>query len=76
MSQEIGVAYVTLLPSARGFGKAVEGQVGSGFKGADRQSRGFFSRLGTGIKRVAIGVGVVAAGVGAIGSHGNACAIT
>lgn len=42
MAQEIGTAYVTVQPSARGFGKAIEGEVGGGLDGATKKAdKGF-----------------------------------
>src|SRR5690606_29892044 len=65
MAQEIGSAYVTLLPSARGFGKAVEGEMSGAYQASEKEGRGFFSRLGG----VAKGFGLVVAGaVGAVGA--------
>ncbi|MBL5974794.1 MAG: hypothetical protein D3X82_13795 [Candidatus Leucobacter sulfamidivorax] len=71
MAQEVGVAYVTLLPSGRGFGKAVEGQVDDALDRSEKKSEGFFSKLGTGIKRVAVGVAAVATGVAALAVGGG-----
>lgn len=59
MAQEVGVAYVTLLPSGKGFGKSVEGQVDAALGTSEKKSNGFFSKLGTGIKRVGLGVAAV-----------------
>lgn len=42
MAQEIGTAYVTVQPSAKGFGKAVEGQTAEGLAGAQKKAdKGF-----------------------------------
>lgn len=58
MAQEIGAAYVTLLPSAKGFGRAVEGEMSGAYGASEKQGRGFFSRLGG----MAKGFGLVVAG--------------
>lgn len=62
MSQEIGVAHVTVMPSARGFGKAVEGEVDSGLGGATKKADG---RLKTLAKNTAKWGAVAVAAVGA-----------
>lgn len=61
MAQEIGVAYVSLLPSGRGFSKAVEGEVDQAYANAERKGGGFFDRLG----KLAKGVGLTILGIGA-----------
>lgn len=71
MAQEVGVAYVTLLPSGRGFGKSVEGQVDDALGRSEKKTNGFFSKVGTGIKRVALGVAGVATGVAALAVGGG-----
>lgn len=38
ISPEVGTAYITLQPSARDFGKTVEGQVGAGMAGAEKKA--------------------------------------
>lgn len=43
MAQEIGVAYISLLPSAKGFGRAVQSEAESAFQGAEKSSNGFFA---------------------------------
>ena len=63
--QEVGVAYVSLLPSGKGFGKAVEKDMGDAYGNAEKQGRGFFSRLGG----LAKGFGLAVAGaVGVVGA--------
>lgn len=62
MAQEIGVAYVSLVPSARGWSKAVENETSGAFDGAEKKSNGFFGKLAKGA------VGVVAGAVAAIGA--------
>lgn len=64
MAQEIGVAYVTLLPSGKGFSQAVGGQVDQAVASAERKGGGLFSRLG------AVAKGVVAATAGAVTALG------
>ena len=71
MSQEVGVAYVTLLPSGRGFGRAVEGQVDDAMQASEKKTNGFFSTVGKGIKNVVLGVAGVATAVGAIAVGGG-----
>lgn len=63
MAQEIGVAYVSLLPSGRGFSKATQDEAEKGFKGADKSSQGFFSRVTKWAKR---GTAVIAGMVGTV----------
>ena len=60
---EVASAYVSLLPSARGFGKKLEGQVGGEVKKSGSKLGGF---LGKSLKAGA--VGVAAAAGGAIGT--------
>ncbi len=38
MAQEVGTAYVTVQPSAKGFGRAIEGEVGGGLDGAQKKA--------------------------------------
>lgn len=45
MAQEVGTAYVTVQPSARGFGKQVEGEIGAGVAGAEKKSSGLFKGM-------------------------------
>ena len=71
MAQEIGVAYVTLLPSGKGFGKAVEGQVDGALGKSEKKTDGFFSKVGTGIKRVGVGVAALVGTVGALAVGGG-----
>lgn len=71
MAQEVGVAYVTLLPSGRGFGKAVEGQVDDALGKSERKTNGFFSKIGTGIKRVGLGVAAIAGTVAGLAVTGG-----
>lgn len=59
MAQEVGAAYVTLLPSGKGFGKAVEGEMQGAYASAEKQGRSFFSRLG-GIAKAAGALGATA----------------
>ncbi len=69
MSQEVGSAYVTLLPSARGFGKQIEGEVGGGFDAAEKQGSSLFSGM---FKKV---VGFAATAAVAVGGYFSAKAI-
>lgn len=62
MAQEIGVAYVSLLPSGKGFAAAADKELDGTFKGAEKKSSGFFGKLTKGA------VGVVAGAVAAIGA--------
>ncbi|UOQ57248.1 tape measure protein [Leucobacter allii] len=71
MAQEVGVAYVTLLPSGRGFGKSVEGQIDSAVAKSERKTEGFFSKVGTGIKRVGLGVAALVGTVGTLAVGGG-----
>lgn len=71
MAQEIGVAYVTLLPSGKGFGKAVEGQVDGALGKSEKKTDGFFTKLGSGLKKTAIGIGIAGAAVAAIAVKGG-----
>ncbi|WP_341957493.1 tape measure protein [Microbacterium sp. LWH13-1.2] len=71
MAQEIGVAYVSLLPSGTGFSKAVDKEATSAFGNAEKRSKGFFSSLASGIGKVVGGVGVLAGTVGAIALTGG-----
>lgn len=71
MAQEIGVAYVSLLPSGSGFSKAVDREAGQAFEGAEKRSRGFFGSLARGVGKVVAGVGLVAGTVGAIAVGGG-----
>lgn len=45
MAQEIGIAYVTVAPSAKGFGKAVEGEIDQGVSGATKSADGKLKSL-------------------------------
>lgn len=71
MAQEVGVAYVTLLPSGKGFGRAVEGQVDDSLGKSEKKTDGFFSKVGKGVKNVALGVAGVATGVAALAVTGG-----
>lgn len=71
MSQEIGVAYVSLLPSGKGFSKGVQNEAESAFKGAEKSSNGFFSNVATWAKRGALVVGGMVAAVGALAIGGG-----
>lgn len=71
MAQEVGVAYVTLLPSGRGFGKAVEGQVDDAIGKSEKKTDGFFSKVGKGLKVVGGLVAGVVATVGGIAIAGG-----
>ncbi|GAA1250095.1 tape measure domain-containing protein [Microbacterium phyllosphaerae] len=71
MAQEIGVAYVSLLPSGTGFSKAVDKEAGQAFGGAEKRSRGFFTSLASGVGKIVGGVGLLAGTVGAIALGGG-----
>lgn len=71
MAQEIGVAYVSLLPSGKGFSKAVQGEAESAFKGAEKSSNGFFAGVTKWAKRGALVVGGMVATVGALAVGGG-----
>lgn len=60
LAQEIGVAYISLLPSSRGFKAATEKQTAAAFDGASRKSDGFFGKLAKGA------VGVITTAVGTL----------
>lgn len=61
MAQEIGVAYVSLLPSGKGFSSAVKKETDGAFDAADKSATGFFGKLAKGA------LGVVSAAAAAIG---------
>lgn len=65
------IKYVTLLPSGKGFGRAVEGQVDDALGKSEKKSDGFFSKLGNGVKNVALGLAGVATGVAALAVSGG-----
>lgn len=65
------IKYVTLLPSGRGFGRAVEGQVDDALGKSEKKTDGFFSKIGTGIKRVGLGVAALAGTVGTLAIGGG-----
>lgn len=71
MAQEIGVAYVSLLPSGKGFSKGVQTEAESAFKGADKSSTGFFSNVTKWAKRGALVVGGMVSAVGALAIGGG-----
>lgn len=71
MAQEIGVAYVSLLPSGKGFSKGVQTEAESAFKGAEKSSDGFFSNVVTWAKRGALVVGGMVGAVGALAIGGG-----
>ncbi|MGV2901321.1 tape measure protein [Microbacterium sp. AGC62] len=71
MAQEIGVAYVSLLPSGAGFSKAVDKEAGRAFGGAEKRSRGFFASLASGVGKIVGGVGLLAGTVGALAIGGG-----
>lgn len=71
LAQEIGVAYVSLLPSGRGFSKATQDEAEKAFKGAEKSSSGFFSGVAKWAKRGTLLVGGMVAGVGALAAKGG-----
>lgn len=71
MAQEIGVAYVSLLPSGTGFSKAVDKEAQQSFSAAEKRSTGFFASLRSGVGKIVGGVGVLAGTVGAIALGGG-----
>ncbi|WP_336502868.1 phage tail protein [Microbacterium paraoxydans] len=71
MAQEIGVAYVSLLPSGTGFSKAVDKEAQQSFSAAEKRSAGFFASLRSGVGKIVGGVGVLAGTVGAIALGGG-----
>ncbi|UPL09974.1 tape measure protein [Microbacterium sufflavum] len=71
VAQEIGVAYVSLLPSGAGFSKAVDKEAQQAFSGAEKRSTGFFASLRSGVGKVVGGVGLLAGTVGAIALGGG-----
>ena len=71
MAQEIGVAYVSLLPSGKGFSKAVQGESESAFKGAEKSSDSFFSKVVGWAKTGAVVVGGMVTAVGALAIGGG-----
>ncbi|WP_311257175.1 tape measure protein [Microbacterium sp. WCS2018Hpa-9] len=71
MAQEIGVAYVSLLPSGTGFSKAVDKEAAQAFGGAEKRSKGFFASLASGVGKVVGGVGLLAGTVGALAIGGG-----
>ncbi len=66
-----GVLYVEIMPSTKGMGKAVEGDLNKQFKGAEKTGEGFFSKVGTWAKRGAVAVGGMVAAVGALAVGGG-----
>lgn len=72
MAQDVGIAYVTVAPSARGFGKAVEGEVDAGVGGATKKADGRLKTLAKNTaKWGAVAVGAVAASVTALAVKGG-----
>lgn len=71
MAQEIGVAYVSLLPSGTGFSKAVDKEAQQSFSAAEKRSTGFFASLRSGVGKIVGGVGLLAGTVGAIALGGG-----
>lgn len=71
MAQEIGVAYVSLLPSGKGFSKGVQNEAESAFKGAEKSSTSFFSRVVGWAKTGALVVGGMVSAVGALAIGGG-----
>lgn len=66
-----GVLYVEIMPSTKGIGKAVEGDLNKQFKNAEQTGEGFFSKVVTWAKRGAIAVGSMVAAVGALAIGGG-----
>lgn len=66
-----GVLYVEIMPSTRGIGKAVEGDLNKQFKGAEKTGEGFFSKVGTWAKRGTLAIGGMVAGVAALAVGGG-----
>lgn len=71
MAQEIGVAYVSLLPSGKGFSKGVQTEAESAFKGAEKSSNDFFGGVVSWAKRGALVVGGMVTAVGALALGGG-----
>lgn len=71
MAQEIGVAYVSLLPSGKGFSKGVQDEAESAFKGAEKSSNGFFAGVTRWAKRGALVVSGMVTAVGALAIGGG-----
>lgn len=65
------MAYVSLLPSGRGFSKGVQDEAESAFKGAEKSSDGFFSGVTRWAKRGAVAVAGIVATVGALAVGGG-----
>lgn len=67
MAQEVGIAYVTVAPSAKGFGKAVEGEIAAGVAGASKSSGGRLRSLATSVVKwgtaAVVGVGAAITGL-------------
>lgn len=61
--QEVGAAYVTLLPSARGFGKAVEGEIDSGTQNAEKKATKGFAGMAKTVGKFAAGALVTVGGI-------------
>lgn len=76
MAQEIGTAYVTVQPSADGFGKRVEGEIGTGVAGAEKKSSGLFSGLFGKVAKwgtaAVAGIGIAVGGLAAKGGISRA----
>jgi len=61
--QEVGAAYVTLLPSAKGFGKAVEGEIDAGTQGAEKKASKGFAGMAKTVGKWAAGAVVAVGGI-------------
>lgn len=72
MAQEVGAAYVTIMPSARGFGKSVEGEMGGAFDASEQKaSGGFKSMFGKVAKWGAVAIGAIGTAVGGLAIKGG-----
>lgn len=66
-----GVLYVEIMPSTKGIGKAVEGDLNKQFKNAEKTGDGFFSKVGKWAKGGAIAIGGMVAGIATLALTGG-----
>src|SRR5690606_20007532 len=71
MVQEVGVAYVSLLPSGKGFSKAIESEADKGFSGANKTSNRFFDGVTKWAKRGAVVIGGMVTAVAGLAAGGG-----
>lgn len=69
--QEVGVAYVTLIPSAKGFGKRLEHDIDAASKSTQKQQNSLFAAIQKGLKWTAVGVAAVGAALNGVVLYGG-----